>query len=63
MVEPIPGWLKLVNDKIVNDAISIREIAKGMIKFSSNANTEWLSKKLGLEQINNRIDSLGIEKT
>ncbi|MCX2745480.1 serine hydrolase [Mangrovivirga sp. M17] len=55
-------WLDKVSDKIENDEISIREIAKGMIAFSSNANTEWLSDKLGLENINNRLDSLGIKK-
>lgn len=55
------SWLNSVQDKTKNDSISIREVAKGMIKFSSNANTEWLSEKLGLENINNRLDSLGIE--
>jgi len=54
-----PSWLKSVKDKIHNNTISIREIAKGMIAYSSNANTEWLCKKLGLENINNRKDSLG----
>ena len=29
-----------------------------MILFSSNANTEWLSKRLGLENINKRLVSL-----
>jgi D-alanyl-D-alanine carboxypeptidase len=56
-----PGWLKKVNDKIEEEQISIREIAKGMIAFSSNANTEWLCEKLGLENINNRLDSLGVK--
>ena len=55
-----PRWLKSIKRKINNDKISIREIAKGMIRRSSNANTEWLSQKLGLENINNRIDSLGM---
>ena len=55
-----PTWLKRVKGKIVKNSISIREITKGMIVFSSNANTEWLSQKLGLQKINNRIDSLGI---
>jgi len=55
------SWLKSVKDKIVDDKISIREIAKGMIKFSSNANTEWLLNKLELEKVNSRIDSLGLK--
>lgn len=57
-----PSWLKKVNDKIKEEQISIREIAKGMIAFSSNANTEWLCEKLGLKNINSRLDSLGISK-
>jgi len=57
-----PSWLKKVNDKIEEEQISIREIAKGMIAFSSNANTEWLCEKLGLKNINNRLDSLGINE-
>lgn len=57
-----PSWLKTVKDEIQDDRISIREIAKGMIAFSSNANTEWLCERLGLENINNRLDSLGIKK-
>ena len=32
-----------------------------MIRYSSNANTEWLGNKLGLKNINNRIDSLGVD--
>jgi len=55
-----PRWLRSVKAKIKDNKITIREIAKGMIKYSSNANTEWLSQKLGLESINKRIDSLGI---
>lgn len=55
-----PSWLKSVKDKIEDDSIPIWEIAKGMIRYSSNANTEWLSQLLGLEKINDRIDSLGI---
>jgi D-alanyl-D-alanine carboxypeptidase len=57
-----PNWLQSVQSKIDNQEITIREIAKGMIQYSSNANTEWLSQKLGLENIKNRLDSLGIEQ-
>ena len=52
--------LKSVKGKIKEDKISIREIAKGMIKFSSNANTEWLLNKLEIHNVNGRIDSLGL---
>ena len=56
-----PSWLKSVKNKINDNQIPINEIAKGMIRYSSNANTEWLGNRLGLKNINNRIDSLGIE--
>ena len=56
-----PAWLNKVQDVIEEDAIPIREIAKGMITFSSNANTEWLLEKLGLDNVNNRLDSLGVK--
>ncbi|SMG35506.1 D-alanyl-D-alanine carboxypeptidase [Marivirga sericea] len=50
--------LELEKDSIV----SLSEISKGMIKYSSNANTEYLIDLLGLENINSRIELLGIEK-
>ncbi|WP_177217238.1 serine hydrolase [Thermoflexibacter ruber] len=59
--EAHPSWLKSVKEKVQNNHISIREIAKGMIAYSSNANTEWLSEKLGLDRINQRIDSLELK--
>ncbi|WP_342567379.1 serine hydrolase [Psychrobacillus sp. FSL K6-4046] len=39
----------------------LQEVAKGMIKFSSNANTEYLMDLLGLDAINNRMEELNIE--
>jgi len=58
-------WLTSVKDEHSEDfdagQMSIREIAKGMIKYSSNANTEWLLNKLGIKNVNNRLDSLGLE--
>ena len=54
------SWLESAKDKIIENKISIREIAKGMIKFSSNANTEWLLNKLETHNVNARIDSLGL---
>lgn len=56
-----PSWLKSIKSKITDNRISINEIAKGMIRHSSNANTEWLGSRLGLDNINDRIDSLGIK--
>lgn len=56
-----PNWLKSVKKTITDNKISITEIAKGMIRYSSNANTEWLLNKLGAENVNNRIDSLELK--
>lgn len=56
-----PAWLKHVKEKIRDDKISIQEIAKGMILFSSNANTEWLCDRIGIKNINQRIQSLELE--
>ena len=56
-----PSWLTSVNGKINDHQISIKEIAKGMIRYSSNANTEWLGNRLGIHNINKRIDSLGVK--
>ncbi len=55
-----PAWLNSLSKKDSSIGVPVREIAKGMIRYSSNANTEWLSKKLGLENINSRLDSVGI---
>lgn len=55
-----PEWLSSVSDRIENGRISIREIAKGMIWYSSNANTEWLLERLGPDNVNARLDSLGL---
>ncbi|MEM8896804.1 MAG: serine hydrolase [Bacteroidota bacterium] len=56
-----PAWLQSVSAKIQDGNISIRELAKGMISHSSNANSEWLLDRLGLEKVNTRIQSLGIQ--
>ncbi len=56
-----PRWLKSFNDKIEDRHISIRNIVKGMIWYSSNANTEWLCKKLGLENINTRLEKMEVK--
>ncbi|GAB5408556.1 MAG: serine hydrolase [Balneolaceae bacterium] len=56
-----PAWKNSLKNSIIDGQVPIKEIAKGMIRYSSNANTEWLQKKLGLDNINNRLDSLGIK--
>jgi D-alanyl-D-alanine carboxypeptidase len=45
---------------IKNDSVSLREVARGMISFSSNANTEFLMDKLGIENIEARMKDNGI---
>ncbi len=58
-----PEWLKEMTDKskITNGSIPLWEVAKGMIKFSSNANTEYLMMRLGFDKLNARLDSLGVK--
>ena len=57
-----PKWLKSLDGKQHEGRVALKEVVKGMIRYSSNANTEWLGGKLGLKNINNRMDSLGICK-
>ncbi|MGE0931610.1 serine hydrolase [Peijinzhouia sedimentorum] len=57
-----PAWLNWASDKINDGKISIRDITKGMIMFSSNANTEWLIDKLGMENINKQFDKLDLNQ-
>ncbi len=56
-----PAWLNYAKQDILDNTVSIRNIAKGMILFSSNANTEWLQHKLGLDNINKRVELLDIK--
>ncbi len=56
------AWLETLGDKIQNDAVPLREVVRGMIRHSSNANTEWLMAKLGLDRINARTDSLELKQ-
>ncbi|WP_298467889.1 serine hydrolase [uncultured Psychrobacillus sp.] len=51
------AWL----DSLETEKPTLQEVAKGMIKFSSNANTEYLMELLGLDAINNRLEVLDIE--
>ncbi len=53
-----PAWLEEVSNQAKDGLVTIRAIAKGMLKQSSNANTEWLLDKLGIAQVNNLLDTL-----
>lgn len=58
------AWLEYVKEKDLNkdDFVSLREVARGMIAFSSNANTEYMMDKLGIENIEKRMQDFGIVK-
>lgn len=59
-----PAWIKYEKSKghITNDSISLLNVARGMILFSSNANTEYLMDLLGLDNVKNNIQLLGIKQ-
>lgn len=44
------------------DSVPLLEVAKGMIRYSSNANTEYLMDRLGLDAINANLRELGLRK-
>ena len=53
-------WKRSITGKSIVDSISLMEIAIGMIRYSSNANTEYLLDVLGLDKVNQRITKLDI---
>lgn len=55
-----PGWLQYEKSKghVENDSIALMHVARGMIMFSSNANTEYLMDVLGIDQINQNLSLL-----
>jgi len=55
------AWFKSISKKISEGGISLREVAKGMIVYSSNANTEFLCDKIGLEHVNKCMLDLGMK--
>lgn len=55
-------WLQKAHGSVVDNKVSIREIAKGMIRYSSNANTEWLLSRLSTARVNQRLDALGLRQ-
>lgn len=59
-----PAWSKHIKEKNLVQAgkVPLLEIAKGMIRFSSNANTEYLMWRLGLNTINANLSALNLAK-
>lgn len=58
------AWLKHINNSelIKNNSVTIAEIARGMIQFSSNANSEYLMDKLGFDNVNKVIADLDLKQ-
>lgn len=58
------AWLRSLesNELLQNGTVSLNEVAKGMISHSSNANTEYLMMRLGLERINANLKRLQLPK-
>lgn len=54
------AWLKSLEGKMYEGKVPLREVVKGMMQFSSNANTEWLMAKIGLDYLNATPGQLGI---
>ncbi|KRG12622.1 D-alanyl-D-alanine carboxypeptidase [Virgibacillus soli] len=52
------AWLKDVKIDQQMETVPLKEVTKGMIVYSSNANTEYLIHLLGLENINQTLEDL-----
>lgn len=58
-----PNWLSYERrlGNIKNDSIKLIEVARGMIMFNSNANTEYLMDMLGFGNVQNNIRMFGLK--
>lgn len=58
-----PAWLEQMKEenRIKEGKVSLHDVAKGMIKYSSNANTDYLLSLLGLESVNETLESLDLK--
>ncbi|WP_318614733.1 serine hydrolase [Sporosarcina sp. YIM B06819] len=56
------AWLESMTNegKIKNNKVKLHDVAKGMIVYSSNANTDYLINLLGTASINERAKALGL---
>ncbi len=52
-----PAWLKYAKDNklVKGDSVKLVDVARGMIMFSSNANTEYLMDLLGFDNVKDNI--------
>ncbi|MCG7345602.1 class A beta-lactamase-related serine hydrolase [Sporosarcina sp. ACRSL] len=55
-------WLKAMESegKVVENKVTLHDVAKGMVTYSSNVNTDYLIDLLGAASINERAKSLGL---
>ncbi|MCF3944778.1 serine hydrolase [Oceanobacillus alkalisoli] len=55
-------WLESIHaaGKVKDAQVPLHEVAKGMITYSSNANTDYLLHLLDISAINKRIESVGL---
>ena len=58
-----PDWLdyERKNNHIKGDSVKLIDVARGMIMFSSNANTEYLMDLLGINNIRSNIGLFGLK--
>lgn len=56
------AWLEAMKQDggIQNNEVTLHDVAKGMITYSSNANTDYLINLLGVNAINKRKTALGL---
>lgn len=56
------AWLDVIEQdgSIQNNEVTLHDVAKGMITYSSNANTDYLINLLGVDAINKRKTELGL---
>jgi D-alanyl-D-alanine carboxypeptidase len=56
-------WLNYAKAKkqLVNDSVQLINVAKGMIMFSSNANTEYLMSLTGFDNVKSNISLFGLK--
>ena len=59
-----PDWLSYERNlgNIINDSVKLIDVARGMMMFSSNANTEYLMDMLGFDNVKNNIRLLGLKQ-
>lgn len=56
------AWLESLGSQAKSGKVRLEQVAKGMIDFSSNANTEYLLELLGLDAINASLAQLGLNQ-